>query len=376
MKKNIWKTNGMQSLIASLICIILGLLIGLVVLLFINPNGAFGAIGTLLKNFMIYGKASLRLKYFGTTLVKTVPLLLCALSILFSYKVGLFNIGCSGQYTAGCCAALYAALKWGWGWFPCILFAIMAGAVAGAIVGVLKSYCNVNEVISGIMLNWIILYLTNTILSNVKEPTSPYTYQLSQYGKNALLPTLGLDKLFNNNANVTMAVPISILIAIVIMVVLNKTKFGYELKATGYNKNAAKYCGMKENRNIILSLVISGAIAGLGAALYYQTGIQQWECTTASVPGMGFNGIAATFLGGLNPIGTILASYFIQHITLGGAYVDKTMYCSQISDLISAIIIYLCGFVLFLKIMMNKAIDRIEEKKALKNEVSKEGSAK
>ena len=376
MRKNIWKTNGMQSLIASLICIILGLLIGLVVLLFINPKGAFGAIGTLLKNFMIYGKASLRLKYFGTTLVKTVPLLLCALSILFSYKVGLFNIGCSGQYTAGCCAALYAALKWSWGWFPCILFAIMAGAVAGAIVGVLKSYCNVNEVISGIMLNWIILYLTNTILSNVKEPTSPYTYQLSQYGKNALLPTLGLDKLFNNNANVTMAVPISILIAIVIMVVLNKTKFGYELKATGYNKNAAKYCGMKENRNIILSLVISGAIAGLGAALYYQTGIQQWECTTASVPGMGFNGIAATFLGGLNPIGTILASYFIQHITLGGAYVDKTMYCSQISDLISAIIIYLCGFVLFLKIMMNKAIDRIEEKKALKNEVSKEGSAK
>ena len=376
MKKNIWKSDGMQSLIASLICVILGLLIGLVVLLFINPKGAFGAIGTLLKNFMIYGKASLRVKYFGTTLVKTVPLLLCALSILFSYKVGLFNIGCSGQYTAGCCAALYAALKWGWGWFPCILFAIMAGAVAGAIVGVLKSYCNVNEVISGIMLNWIILYLTNTILSNVKEPTSPYTYQLSQYGKNALLPTLGLDKLFNNNANVTMAVPISILIAIVIMVVLNKTKFGYELKATGYNKNAAKYCGMKENRNIILSLVISGAIAGLGAALYYQTGIQQWECTTASVPGMGFNGIAATFLGGLNPIGTILASYFIQHITLGGAYVDKTMYCSQISDLISAIIIYLCGFVLFLKIMMNKAIDRIEEKKALKNEVSKEGSAK
>ena len=374
MKKNIWKTNGMQSLIASLICIVLGLLIGLVVLLFINPKGAFGAIGTLLKNFMIYGKASLRLKYFGTTLVKTVPLLLCALSILFSYKVGLFNIGCSGQYTAGCCAALYAALKWGWGWFPCIVFAILAGAIAGAIVGVLKSYCNVNEVISGIMLNWIILYLTNTILSNVKEPTSPYTYQLSQYGKNALLPTWGLDKLFNNNDKVTMAIPIAIIMAIIIMVVLNKTKFGYELKATGYNKNAAKYCGMKENRNIILSLVISGALAGLGAALYYQTGIQQWECTTASVPGMGFNGIAATFLGGLNPIGTILASYFIQHITLGGAYVDKTMYCSQISDLISAIIIYLCGFVLFLKIMMNRIIDRVEEKKALKNEGSKEGS--
>lgn len=376
MRKNIWKTNVMQSLIASLICIILGLLIGLVVLLFINPKGAFEAIGTILKNFLIYSRKSLRIKYFGTTLVKMVPLLLCALSILFSYKVGLFNIGCSGQYTAGCCAALYAALKWGWGWFPCIILAIMAGSVAGAIVGVLKSYCNVNEVISGIMLNWIILYLTNTILSNVKEPTSPYTYEMNQYGTNALLPSLGLDKLFNNNSYVTMAIPLAVIVAVLIMVILNKTKFGYELKATGYNKNAAKYCGMKENRNIILSLVISGALAGLGAALYYQTGIQQWECTTASVPGMGFNGIAATFLGGLNPIGTILASYFIQHITLGGGYVDKTMYCSQISDLISAIIIYLCGFVLFLKIMMNKVIDRIEEKKAFKNEGSKEGSAK
>lgn len=376
MKKNIWRTNGMQSLIASLVCVVLGLLIGLIVLLFINPNGAFEAIGTLLKNFMIYNRASLRLKYFGTTLVKTVPLLMCALSILFSYKVGLFNIGCSGQYTAGCCAALFAAIKWGWGWFPCILLAIAAGAVAGAVVGVLKAYCNVNEVISGIMLNWIILYGTNTILSAVKEPTSPYTYQLAQYGKNALLPTLGLDKLFSNNVNVTMAIPISIIVAVVIMVVLNKTKFGYELKATGYNKNAAKYCGMKENRNIILSLVISGALAGLGASLYYQTGIQQWECTAASVPGMGFNGIAATFLGGLNPIGTILSSYFIQHITLGGAYVDKTMYCSQISDLISAIIIYLCGFVLFLKIMMNRILDRMDERKALKDEKSGKEAAR
>ena len=108
-------------------------------------------------------------------------------------------------------------------------------------------------------------------------------------------------------------------------------------------------------------------IAGLGAAFFYLTGFEQWECTKASVPAMGFNGIAATFLGGLNPIGTIFSSFFIQHITLGGAYVDKTMYCSQISDLISAIIIYLCGFVLFLKLTMNKILDKIESKKGGKN---------
>lgn len=135
-----------------------------------------------------------------------------------------------------------------------------------------------------------------------------------------------------------------------------------------HTKNAAKYCGMKENRNIILSLMISGALAGLGASLYYQTGIQEWECTIASVPGMGFNGIAATFLGGLNPIGTIFASFFILHITLGGSYLNLKIYSSQISDLISALIIYLCGFVLFFKIIMNRIIDKIEEKKAKKNE--------
>ena len=147
---------------------------------------------------------------------------------------------------------------------------------------------------------------------------------------------------------------------------LEKTRFGYELRATGNNKNAAKYCGMAEKRNIILTLVISGALAGMGAAMLYLTGYEQWQCSTSSVPGMGFNGIAAAFLGGLNPFGTILASFFIQHITAGGAYVDKTMYCAQISDLISALIIYLCGFVLFMKYAMNSAISKREEKAALK----------
>ncbi len=373
MKKNIWKTNGMQSLIASLICIILGLFIGFLVLLIINPSGAADSIFALIKNFMDYSSHRLRVKNFGSTLVKTVPLLMCALSILFSYKVGLFNIGCSGQYTAGCCAALYAALKWGWGWLPCLLFAMVAGALLGAIVGVLKAYLNVNEVISGIMLNWIILYLTNTILSIVQDPAKPYTLALNVNAPQALLPTLGMEKLFNNNY-VSIAIPIAILFAVLVMVILNKTRFGYELKATGFNKNAAKYCGMKENRNIVLSLLISGAFAGIGAALLYLTGIEDWECTRASVPAMGFNGIAATFLGGLNPIGTIFASFFIEHITLGGANVDLTKYCSQISDLISSIIIYLCAFVLFFKLKMNDIILHIEEKKALKKTTGEGGN--
>ena len=366
MKKNLLKNNGVQSLLASLACVVLGLLIGYIVLLFINPNGAGEAIAAVMKNFLNYSKSATQAKYLGNTLVKTAPLLLCALSILFSYKVGLFNIGAAGQYCAGVALSLYAALAWGWGWLPCMLLAMLGGMVLGAISGLLKSYCNVNEVISGIMLNWIVLYLTNMLLTNVKEETSPYTFVLAHKNPSAVLPTLGLGSLLNNNQYVGMALPLSILAAVLVWVVLEKTRFGYELRATGNNKNAAKYCGMAEKRNIILTLVISGALAGMGAAMLYLTGYEQWQCSTSSVPGMGFNGIAAAFLGGLNPFGTILASFFIQHITAGGAYVDKTMYCAQISDLISAIIIYLCGFVLFMKYAMNSAISKREEKAALK----------
>ena len=135
---------------------------------------------------------------------------------------------------------------------------------------------------------------------------------------------------------------------------------------------------MAEKRNIILTLIIAGGLAGLGGAMLYLTDLEQWSVTATSVPGMGFNGIAATFLGGLNPIGTIFASYFIQHITDGGTNVDLTMYCAQISDLISAIIIYLCGFVLFIKQMINKSIARQEEREAQKAHAAanKEGGEK
>ena len=364
--KNILKNPGVQSLLTSLLCILLGLFIGYLVLLLINPTGAWGAITNVMKNFLTYSSAKAQLKYLGNTLVRTAPLLMCSLSVLFVYKVGLFNIGAAGQYVAGACACLYAALYLHWHWLPCMLLAIAAGALLGVISGLLKSSFNVSEVISGIMLNWIALYSTNMLLTNVKEATSPYTYQLKAEGPQAVLPQISLSKLLSGNQYVTIAIPIAIVCAVVIWVVLSKTLFGYELKATGNNPNAAKYCGMAEKRNIILTLAIGGALAGLGASLLYQTGYEQWQCTYSSVPSMGFNGIAAAFLGGLSPIGSIFASFFIQHITAGGAYVDKSLYCSQISDLISAIIIYLCSFVLFFKTVLNSWIARHEEKKARK----------
>ena len=377
-KRSLLRNNAVQSLLASLLCILIGLLVGYVVLLLINPAGAGEAITTIVKNFMTYSRRNAQLKYLGSTLVKTAPLLMCSLSVLFAYKVGLFNIGAAGQYVVGAGASLYCALAWHMPWYVCLLAAILAGAVLGAVSGLLKAYCNVNEVISCIMLNWISLYLVNTLLSRVKEATSPYTLTLASTNPGAILPGLPAFCMawFNDNQYVTIAVPLAVLIAVAVWVLLEKTKLGYELKATGCNKFAAKYCGMRENKNLILTMAIAGALAGMGAAMLFLSGFEQWQCTQSSIPGMGFNGIAAAFLGGLNPLGTILSSYFIQHITNGGAYVDKTMYSAQISDFISALIIYLCGFVLFFKFALNNWLDRREEKKAARAAESAEEGGK
>ena len=365
-KRSLLRNNAVQSLLASLLCILIGLLVGYVVLLLINPAGAGEAITTIVKNFMTYSRRNAQLKYLGSTLVKTAPLLMCSLSVLFAYKVGLFNIGAAGQYVVGAGASLYCALAWHMPWYVCLLAAVAAGAVLGAISGLLKAYCNVNEVISCIMLNWISLYMVNTLLTRVKESASPYTMTLASTNPGAILPELPACCMawFNDNQYVTIAIPLAVLAAVAIWVLLEKTRLGYELKATGCNKFAAKYCGMRENKNLILTMAIAGGLAGMGAAMLFLTGFEQWQCTQSSIPGMGFNGIAAAFLGGLNPLGTILSSYFIQHITNGGAYVDKTMYSAQISDFISALIIYLCGFVLFFKFALNNWLDRREEKKA------------
>ncbi len=368
------RSDGFQTLLASLICILGGILVGYIALLIIEPSGALEAIFAVLKSFFRY-PGKLMLKYFGQTLVRTVPLLLCALSVLFAYKVGMFNIGVAGQYVAGACGCLYAALAWNLPWLPCLLIGMVAAAVLGAVSGWLKTQCNVNIVISGIMLNWITLYLTNLILGTVKSPSSPYTKALQGANPSALLPSLGLEALFNNEKSVTIAIPLAIIMAILVWVVLNKTRFGYELKATGNNYNAAKYAGMKENQNIILTMVIAGALAGMGAGLLFLTGIEDWETTISSVPAMGFNGIAVAFLGGLSPLGSILSAFFIQYITTGGGNVDLQVYCSQISSLISSLIIYLCAFVAFFKFFLQARIRKSDEKKAaaLKAAESKEG---
>ena len=152
-KQSILRNDGFQTIIASLLCIVIGLLVGYVVLLVINPGGAAGAIAAILKNYLYYPSQAAVMKYLGTTLVKASALLMCSLSVLFAYKVGLFNIGAAGQYVVGAGACLYFGLKLNMPWIVCLLAAVVLAAAVGGVSGALKAYFNVNEVISCIMLN-------------------------------------------------------------------------------------------------------------------------------------------------------------------------------------------------------------------------------
>ena len=252
------------------------------------------------------------------------------------------------------------------GWVICVLGAILAGALLGALSGLLKAFRNVNEVISGIMLNWITLYLINMLLAGCMDQKMNETWSLKKFFPNALLPTAGVDGLFHGQSEqTTIAIPIAILVAVLIWYLLTKTKKGYELRATGLNKEAAKYAGMKGRTNIIMTMAIAGALAGLGAALFYLTDNTKWSAGQATVPSMGFNGIAAAFLGGLHPIGAIFSSFFIQHITDGGSFMEK-IYPAEIASLISSVIIYMCAFVLFIRQTMNKTLSDKDARKHTK----------
>ena len=347
------KSDGFKSIIASLICVVLGLLIGIGVIIIVNAQNAGVAITTILKGGF---NAPRWTRGVGAILVNATPLLLCSLSIIFAYKCGLFNIGAPGQYVMGILFAFYGAYILQVPWYICVVLAGIGGALWGMIPGIFKAFLNINEVITSIMFNWIGLHVLNYFAgAGYGKMYNIYLAECKPLPIAAKLPTLGMENIFGGYKYVTVAVFIAIALAVVVLVILNKTKFGYEIKATGFNKDAAKYIGMNYKRNIIITMAIAGALAGVAAACFYLTGYEVYSATKqTSLPGMGFNGIAVAFLGCLNPIGAIFSSLFITHINVGGGYLDTTYYSSEIANLISAIIIYLCAFTLFIKHIMSK----------------------
>ena len=357
------------SILASLVCIVIGLLAGLIILYGINAENALDGFGRILK-----GGFYLKPKGIGSEICQSAPLIMTGLSVAFAFKTGLFNIGAAGQYTVGVFGALYFAIVLQMPWYVCLLAAMVCGAIWGAVPGIFKACFNVNEVITSIMFNWIGLYLVNELLYTgfdgaMYDQKTTRTYKLSSVAQQALIPDLGLNSVFKTSST-TIAIFIAILIAIAMYILLNKTTFGYELKACGFNKEAARYAGINEKKNIILSMTIAGALAGIGAGLYYLSGAGEWNPQVAtSLPAVGFNGIPVALLAMSNPLGVIFSAIFVAHISVGGSYLPTKFYQPEIADLIIAVIIYLCAFVMLFKGVIYKLL--IGKKK--KDKEDKEG---
>ena len=339
--------QSVNTVMAALLCILIGLLVGLLVLLIINPEHAWadGFMRIIQGGFYDYPYGV------GRTLVNGAPLIMTGLSVAFAFKTGLFNIGAAGQYTLGAYGALYCAIVLHLPWYVGLIASAVLGGLWGAIPGLFKAYLNINEVITSIMFNWIGLYLVNEIIYGngtgvMYDSRNTRTWNLRRMegAEGVTIPDFGLNDMFQTNST-TIAIFLSIVVAILIWVVLDKTTFGYELKAVGLNKNAARYAGINEKKNLVLSMVIAGALAGFGAGLYYLSGVSEWNpLNSTTLPAMGFNGISVALLASSNPIGTIFSALFISHITVGGSFLSTRYYPTEVADLISGIIIYLCAF--------------------------------
>ena len=292
-------------------------------------------------------------------ILQAAPLIMTGLSVAFAYKTGLFNIGAAGQYTVGAFMALYFAIVLKMPWWVCLIASAVGGAIWGAIPGFFKAYLNVNEVITAIMFNWIGLYAVNPLIYqggngpmfNLKTTK---TFTLKESAPQALLPSFNVNvggkEYFGKMFRPTIGIFIAIGIAILIWVIINKTTFGYQLKACGFNKNAARYAGINEKTNIVLSMTIAGALAGAGAGLFYLSGSKEWEpLVSTMLPATGFNGISVALLASSNPIGCIFSAIFISHITVGGGFMTAKLFPSEVSDIISGVVIYLCAFSLLFK---------------------------
>lgn len=355
--------RGADTLLASLISILAGLLFGLVLLLIFNPAKA----GNGFMNILLTGVRSTA--RFAKVLYTAAPLLMTGLSVGFAFKTGLFNIGATGQYTVGACLALIGAIVWQLPWALCLLLAVIGGAIWGAIPGLCKALFNVNEVITSIMFNWIGLFTVNLILNNTPmmlaihwgEVGRERTGALARANPAAILPKLGMDRVMKFNG-MNIGIFIAILVAILMWFILQKTTFGYELKAVGSNRHASRYAGINAGRNIVLSMIIAGALAGLGGGIYYLSGTAQFTLGKELVP-MGFNGIPVALLGASHPLGTVFSALFISYIQVGGDAMQPE-FAREMIDIIIASIIYLSAF----SLLMRGLIGRLRNRKKLQKE--------
>ena len=375
---NLWRKDGTKSVASSLISILVGLAVGAIIILIMGVasdnlglRSAWEAIRLEFLGLFSTGRGdggSLTFGFnpvnMGNMLFRATPLILTGLSVAVAYKTGLFNIGAPGQYLMGTAATLMLALGIPTSavpaplvWVIAFVGGILAGATWGCIPGLVKAFLNINEVLACIMTNWIAANLVSWVFDgssfrNTTENTkSAYIYMTSHNGVQTA--KMGLDSIFPNS-QVNGGILIAIVIAILMYILMNKTTLGYQLKACGSNRHAARYAGIADKRNIVLSMAIAGGLSGAAAALYYLSGNTEFFWNTyQSLPDTGFNGIPVALLAVSNPIGVIFTGCFMSMLDIVGQQITNlTPYNEYISDVIVATIVYLSAFSLLIKMLL------------------------
>ena len=357
MRKGKFDYTGVFS---AVFAIIIGVLGGLVILMICNPGQAFPGFVTILTGAFTHGAKGVgQVFYYSTTIILT------GLSVGFAFKTGLFNIGASGQFIAGGFGAVYVGVMCenlgSMHWIVALVAGICMGAIWGAVPGLLKAFFNVNEVISAIMMNYIGMYAVNWFVKSYKPIFNNLRNESKPVLSSANIPKMGLDKIFPESS-INGGFIIAVLAVILVYIVLEKTTFGYELKAVGYNRDASRYAGINEKKSIILSMVIAGAIAGLAGACLYLAGTGKHIEIVDVIADEGFTGISVALLGLCHPIGILFSGIFIAYLTAGGFYLQLFEFSTEIIDIIVAIIIYFSAFALIVRILIQKFSKKQEDK--------------
>ena len=320
-----------------LLSILLGFLVGAIFLAImgLSVGEAYGRLITSVTS----------VKGFSYVIVYSIPYIVVGLSVAFSFKTGVFNIGAEGQFVMGSMAAAVVGILAGG--LPkivliplCFLAAMLAGAIWGVIVGVLKTKWGINEVLSMIMFNWVAFYLSNFIAGipaihsdGTAEATKNISDNASTLLSKDLINRLGLCPTAN------WGILVAIAVTVLVWFIIEKTTLGYELKAVGSNKFAAEYGGINVNRSILTALAISGALAGLGGSLQLM-GMGSRISVFSSQEGFGFAGIVVALIGCSNPFGVLIAGIFYGALTFGGSKLNLVGAPTQLINVIVGTVVF------------------------------------
>lgn len=362
--------RGKNKAMVPFLAILAGVLIGSLLLILTNKNPII-LFQELLKGLtgmdLARGKI-FQLRYIGELLVATMPLVLTGLAIAFAYRTGLFNIGAEGQVIMGSLFTIFVATQVELPSIIHIPLSLIAGAVGGAlwglIPGLLKAYFNILEVVVGIMLNYVALYVSNYFvvgMEGYRNLTSPKVLP------SASLRAPWIGKLFGGS-RFHLGIFVVILAVIVYWFIIEKTTYGYNLRATGHNKDGAEYAGLKVNRNIISSMMISGAFAGLAGSLL-TLGTFGHVLTITTFGNVGYDGIAVALVGNLSGIGVALAGLLFGLLGATKPMLQMRGIPEEIGSIIAALIVFFVASQKILPMVIDWWNKRKAEKKLdVKNE--------